>query len=444
MNVLVLTDLFPSRAKPLSGRFYAELLVRLPPCGVQATVVSPRSGMAEARGGRGLRFLMDPKVDRHYRWKGLEVFRPRYFLFLGRRHLGVNARSFCSSSAPVCQTLHRIRGFDLVVGYGMAASAHAAQYMAKALGLRSVCWAMGSDINTVRTFSRENERLLRHNIRYSDLILTESDALRRAILAIAPEAKHVCTYYKGIDLTGLKMLPDRSEVRQQLGLAGDAIYMISAGQLRKSKGSEEFYEAFRRLARPHPALRAIWIGDGPEAEPLQVRARSDGLGERFSVTSYVPHATVLEYMAASDLFAFASHAEGLPNVVMEAMGAGLPCVVTDVGGVREVIAEGLTGWLVPPRDVNRFTGALDKVLGDPAEAQEVALRGRALILKYFDVGKNVPVAANILRQAATMGPPQARVPACAGIEPGVLPLAAAGLAPAGSSQTQSRRWTVEE
>ena len=423
LRILAITTahLFPSQARPTAGIFFANLLRRLRPLVERLVVVVPTAyipGFLQ----RLPRFSFRRKIAYHERWHGLEVFRPPYLSIRSQHHLWFQSRSFCMAATPLCLALHRRHDFDLVLGNGFGPPAHTAQYVAKQIHSRSVGWAIGSDVHTAPHLSDENMRLFRHNIRHCDLVLTTSQALRRNILDAFPDSKHVHAFHRGIDLEDLRVCADRATARAALGLAADRTYVLTAGDVLCRKGSEEFYGAFRSLAGRWPGLAAIWIGDGDETANLRRRAQEDGLTDRFTITGSVPRPEVLRYMRAADVMAFASHAEGLPNVVMEAMATGLPTVASDVGGVRAIIEDDRTGLLVPAQNAAALAIAIERVLAEPAWAGQAAARGREFICRYFDVDRNAPVLVSVLERIAAGGSPEAPFPPCANVPAGSTPI----------------------
>ncbi len=94
-----------------------------------------------------------------------------------------------------------------------------------------------------------------------------------------------------------------------------------------------------------------------------------------------------EHLAASDMLALPSFAEGIPVVLMEAAAARLPVIASRVAGVPELVADGETGFVVPPGDLDSLTGRLDQLLSDPERAQAMGAAGRAAVLAGF-VGAN--------------------------------------------------------
>jgi glycosyltransferase involved in cell wall biosynthesis len=199
--------------------------------------------------------------------------------------------------------------------------------------------------------------------------------------------------------------------------------MLSAGWPIPEKGVNEFYEAMRLLSRSLPRLCAIWIGAGEGLSGLRRRAREDGLSERLLLPGYVPRREdVMRYMAAADVLAFPSHDEGLPNVVVEAMACGLPVVASAVGGIPEIVADGVTGRLVPARDAPALAGAVRGVLEAPQPTAEMAARARDLVQRCFSGRSNGLVAAEVLRRVAAGTHAGMSLPACANVPPGRMPM----------------------
>ena len=424
MKLLVITNAgtFPSPEAPHAGIFFMNLLMRLRDSVERIVVVCPQAYFPGFLATWVNRPGMRPRRTRGC-WQGIEVHRPFYFPPVNAPYVWLGARRFRQAALDLCIRLHRRHRFDLVVGYQLTEPGLAAASVASALDRPCVSWAIGSDVHTVPRLSEGNRRMLVRIVRRHDLVLAESDALRRALLRAAPGSRHIHTFYKGIDLAGLKGDDaDKPALRRELGLEADRSYLLCAGNASRAKGIYDFYAAYKRLRETFRALGAIWVGDGPEAAALRARSRAEAVGDGFCITGMQPRPTVLRYMEAADVMLFASHAEGLPNAVMEAMAAGLPTVATDVGGIREVVRHGVTGLLVPARDVEAMTAAVRALLERPDEASALASRASDFIHRYFDVDLNAPVAARILERAARRAPPEAPLPPCAGVEPGRLPM----------------------
>lgn len=142
-------------------------------------------------------------------------------------------------------------------------------------------------------------------------------------------------------------------------------------------------DVLARAVAAIPGLHATVVGRGPEQELLTREATALGIDERFVLAGWRddPRQT----LADADLFVLPSRAEGLPLSICEAMLAGLAVVATDVGSVREVVEDGVTGLLVPPDDAAALTAAIRTLLDDPARRAAMGTAGRARAAAEFTV-----------------------------------------------------------
>lgn len=423
MNILVVsaTSIFPHHKDSIRGIWFGNFFRHLGSLVNKIVVVVPAAYVPAPL--LRLPAFAEQRAEPHHWYHGIEVFRPQYLSFRATRNVWCQARASVLGALPLCESLNRRHRFDVVVGLGFGPPSHTAQYVAKAIGKKCANWAIGSDVHTCPDLSAENLRLFSHNVRYSDLVLAASEDLRRMIVRRCPWARHTHVLYWGTDLAGITgTVPDQRGLRAELGLEKDRTYMLSVGHVAKTKGTGEFYEAFRRLAGARPELAAVWVGDGSELANLRNRAREDGLADRFILPGRVPRPRALQFMQAADIMVFPTYKEGLPNVVMEAMASALPVVTTPAGGIPEIIVDGHTGLLVPIRDVQALVEGVQRILGNPHQARKMAHRGRKLILDHFDVVKNVKVGLEIFEHLASGGSRTEPLRACAGVRPGCLPI----------------------
>lgn len=149
----------------------------------------------------------------------------------------------------------------------------------------------------------------------------------------------------------------RQRLRESLHL-GDGFVWLAAGRLMWKKDYATMLEAMARL----PEATLLIAGDGPLSEELRALARP--LGDRVRFLGL--REDVADWMLASDGFVLSSVVEGLPMVLMEAAMAGLPSVSTEVGGVREIVIHGQTGFVVPPKDPATLAEAMRTLMQMPA------------------------------------------------------------------------------
>jgi glycosyltransferase involved in cell wall biosynthesis len=168
---------------------------------------------------------------------------------------------------------------------------------------------------------------------------------------------------------------DVAALRSELldGRAGPLVGCVA--RLKPEKAIGDLVRAAALLLGEHPGLRVVVAGGGPEEQALRELASSLGVGDAVSLLG--PRSDVGALLATMDAFCLPSRYEGLPLSVLEAMQAGLPCVVTAVGGVPDLITDGETGVLVRPGDPESIAGGLRRVLGDAAVAQRIGTAAAA-------------------------------------------------------------------
>ncbi|WP_435016650.1 glycosyltransferase family 4 protein [Tundrisphaera sp. TA3] len=166
--------------------------------------------------------------------------------------------------------------------------------------------------------------------------------------------------------------PGRDRVRAELGFGPDDAVIGHVSRLAAEKNVGELAEALDAVRRARPAVRFLFVGDGPARIDLQRRM---GDGARF--VGYRTGADLADHYAAADLFAFASRTETFGNVVLEALASGLPAVAIRAGGVADIIRDGATGCLIPPdAPPGRMAEALIDLVDDPTRRRRMAEAAR--------------------------------------------------------------------
>ena len=169
----------------------------------------------------------------------------------------------------------------------------------------------------------------------------------------------------------------RGKLRSELGLAPGELLIVSVGNLYPVKGHAVLIDALAKL-RDRRGWRLAIAGRGEEESRLRAQAATAGVGDRVHLLGF--RDDIADILAAGDLFTMPSLSEGLPLALVEAMSFGLPVVVTRVGGVPEVVTDGVEGFLVPPSDPGALASALGALLDDAPRRQQMgdAARTRAL------------------------------------------------------------------
>jgi len=179
---------------------------------------------------------------------------------------------------------------------------------------------------------------------------------------------------------GINALPpprgDGDAVRRSLGVKEPPL-IVSVGRLASQKDPMTLLRAAQRLT----AGTVMLVGDGPLRAAADRFVREHGLQDRVVMPGM--RTDVARILGVADVFALASRWEGLPLAIIEAMMAGLPVVATRVGGVPELVDDGVTGLIVPPGDSDALASALKRLMGDPELRRRMGQAGRERALRYF-------------------------------------------------------------
>ena len=150
--------------------------------------------------------------------------------------------------------------------------------------------------------------------------------------------------------------------------------------LHPRKGHDSLIDAAPEVLRRFPDARFDIVGDGPERESLQARAKAQGVAAAFTFAGYDEN--VAQRLHDADIFVLPSHTEAFPNAVLEAMCAGLPIIASGVGGLLELIDDGRTGLLVPPGDPRALAHSVCRLMGDCALGERLGKTGSHEVQRY--------------------------------------------------------------
>ncbi len=254
----------------------------------------------------------------------------------------------------------------LMTGISYSFTAHAKDLY---LTPRRVIWRRARAARFVATCTEYNADYLR------DLLGEAGDKVQRI--------------YHGIDLS-LFAARDPG-ARPAAAPASRAHLILSVGRLVEKKGHDDLIAAFAMLRDRAIPFRARIVGAGPLKDALAADIARAGLAGQVELTGPMTHAALIDLYRQADLFALAPRIaddgdrDGIPNVLAEAMAIGVPVVSTAISGIPELVRDGRTGRLVPPRDPAALADAIAATLADPAGAKARAAAGRALLESDFDL-----------------------------------------------------------
>ena len=226
-----------------------------------------------------------------------------------------------------------------------------------------------------------------------DHIITVSEAVRQEFSHLAHiPLERITTVYNGLDMEKFRLPMDkRAETRANLGWGADEKVVLMVAVLRRGKGHEVLFKAIPSILEQVPDARFKLVGDGEIADQVREWAEPykdvvEFLGQRTDVP---------ELLLASDVLVQASWSEALPTVLIEAGASSLPVVATDVGGSREIVVEGETGYLIDAGDVYALAQNLVRVLQDLDAAQAMGQRAYQHVTRLFSLDRQAQQTASL-------------------------------------------------
>jgi glycosyltransferase involved in cell wall biosynthesis len=212
------------------------------------------------------------------------------------------------------------------------------------------------------------------------------DLRERALrLGARPERSRVIPY--GVDAQAFCPRDDaQAQVRAELGLQNGAPLVLALGRLVYKKGFGVLLAAWPEVLARHPHARLAIVGDGDLRGELVAQAERLGIGRQVVFTGQLERARTSAYLSSADVFVVPSlrdqsgNVDGLPNTLLEGMGAARPIVATRLAGIPQVIDDGTHGLLVPERDPQQLAGAIMRLLDDPALAGRLGAAARRRVL----------------------------------------------------------------
>ncbi|HYC54782.1 MAG TPA: glycosyltransferase family 4 protein [Candidatus Binatia bacterium] len=240
--------------------------------------------------------------------------------------------------------------------------------------------------------------MLTAKLEAADFFVTCADYNRRYLSSVcSPEAaSRIFLNYHGTDLERFQGGPRRE---------GKEFRVVSVGWLKEYKGFHVIVEAIALLAQRGVDAVFHLAGDGPQRGYLEAQAKRLGIEERVVFHGYLDHGRLVGLYRDCDVFAMGSiemtnfgRQDVIPNVIAEAMAVGLPIVATRMGGIAELVEEGVSGLMIPQRDPAAMADALEKIASDPQLAARLRAEAHAKVRRIWDRNRNLEELASLFNE----------------------------------------------
>jgi glycosyltransferase involved in cell wall biosynthesis len=219
----------------------------------------------------------------------------------------------------------------------------------------------------------------------TDAVIALSQDLRNSIMRTNPWMRNA-----------IVVLPNAVHVPEAAMMDGSRIPVIlTVGSLTAKKDHATLIRACGLLWARGVAFKLVVVGDGPVRRDLEALIEEQGLSTVTAFLGRIDHDLVRDQYKRASIFVLSSLVEGSPNVLLEAMAAGLPAVASDIPGVREVV-DAESGILAMPRDAESFASALERLSGDGALRARMGTHGRKLVQTRFDPERRMETLEKII------------------------------------------------
>lgn len=392
MRIVHLTTSFPVNPDVVSGVFVERLVQALSSATEQVVVTPAGNSSGAARKYSGYTV--------HQFWYG-----PRALRVLAQRPGGIPAALQRNRLlillvpfflfAMFIAALRCSKGADCLHGH-WAICGLVVGVVGRLLSKKTVTTLRGSDVDRSR-FSAVDRAILGGCVRLSERLVCVSEAMAVNLRDLFPQyADRFCVITNGVDdrFFGISRPSGDSK--------GKAFNLLTVANLVPGKGVADLVSALARIPEETPVLLTV-VGDGPERMALERMVCERGQQDRVEFVGSVSPNDIIQYFTRADVFLLASKSEGRPNVVVEAMAAGLPIVATRIDGVAELLCDGDSGYLFEVGNIEQLVTGIRLLFEDPAmrgrlgsAAREAVVKGqmtwRNSAEKYLDIYRTLSPA----------------------------------------------------
>ena len=223
----------------------------------------------------------------------------------------------------------------------------------------------------------------------ADVLLTNSEPIQRYLCQQYP-AKKIQS------IPNLLELPTKIWTQRKPTPETEEKLIVSVGRFAPEKGHRYLIAALNQLNQQNIAWRCTFLGEGELEPELHALASAYGISDQIAFPGFCED--VFSVLLTADVFVLPSLHESSPNALIEAMGIGMPCIASNVGGIVDLIEDAVNGIRVPPKDPTALAAALQRILTEPDFAKKLGKNARTTIQQKFDSTESMRKLENIYQQ----------------------------------------------
>lgn len=235
----------------------------------------------------------------------------------------------------------------------------------------------------------EPAKVRRYQLDRVESVIAISRQIEQSLVAGGVSASKVRTIYSGIDLSEQPLARDDQSIRRMIGVSEGAVLLGTVANLFPRKGYEVMLRAIPAIIRAVPTVHYVIVGsdDHDYADRLKRLSQELDIADRIHIVGFQDQ--VRPILACLELYVHPALMEGFGIAVVEAMAMGKAVVATSTGGLPEVVAQGETGLLVPPGDVESLAATVVSLLEDKVRREQMGRNGRARAQERFSLDASV-------------------------------------------------------
>ena len=372
MKTCMLTTSYPRYSGDFAGSFIQSLAKELVKGGIAVCVVAPH----------------DANTKAHEFVEGVEIRRFQYWLTRDGQQVAYGAGMpdniaksvLAKIQLPLFMLLFFIKGVmvakecDLIHAQFLLSGVVGA-WIKKIMWLKLIITAHGSDVYMIPKMGLFQKSYIRA-ISNADAIITVSNANKEQLTTLGLPEDKISVIPNGIELS---MFNNVTPLRVQE--AGTKIVWV--GRMVEVKGLVYLFSAMRIIVSSYPNSKLTLMGDGPLKDKLERLAGEMSLTANITFMGYVKYSLLPQYLKGADIFVLPSLSEGFPVAIPEAMAACKPVVASNVGGIPDVVTDGVTGFLVAPENPEQLADKIVYLIEHPEEGERMGKAGRKLVEERF-------------------------------------------------------------
>jgi len=222
-------------------------------------------------------------------------------------------------------------------------------------------------------------KIQKYTARNAEVILVPSKYLKKIVSdGWGVDEYKIRVVYNALEETEVSI--SKEEAIKELHLSGEVL--VSAGRLVPWKGLDVLIEVVALLSKEKPGLNLVIIGDGPEKDTLEKKARNIGVSDRVLFTGALPKEKLMKYLVGGDLFVLNTGYEGFSHQLLEVMSVGMPVITTKIGGNPELVEDGKNGILVEYNNKEDLSKAIKTLFDDKNMTQKLADKARQKVKEF--------------------------------------------------------------